>query len=202
VLGLEGPVVANLVQAGRFLGRIDPSPSSLQFQVYTRYASYGRLCILPTEGSVLYGGRVLFSVVVSFKFVYVCFSLTRTCYNLDLDNACCTCRIMHPEYNLYHGSNLSTFRDPSPNLVLGSYYPEINDSGVHSSESSERHGSRLAWDSFEVKVCFSFIYKHYIKHYLLLSKVKFRPPALDPDSALQQQARRKIIQLFYRLTIN
>jgi hypothetical protein len=58
---------------------------------------------------------------------------------------------MHPNHNLYHGSNLgSTFRDPSPNLVLDSYYPEIDDSGIHSSE-----GSRLSWDSMQVKVCFS-----------------------------------------------
>lgn len=109
-------------------------------------------------GSVLYVGYTFFLKVA---FVYVCLF-----FDLLVRRVLTRAKfIMHPNHDLYHGSNMSNlsgYRDLSPNLVLGSYYPEIDDSGGHSSESSER--SRLAW---EVKVCFSFIYKHYIKQYAL-----------------------------------
>jgi hypothetical protein len=52
--------------------------------------------------------------------------------------------------NHYHNSNIARFRDPSPNLSLSSYYPEIDDSGVHNSENS-----RLSWDSMQVLKVFS-----------------------------------------------
>jgi hypothetical protein len=67
---------------------------------------------------------------------------------------------MHLNHNLYYASNLGRFRDPSPNPILDSdsYYPEIHDIGIHSSESS-----RLSWDSNQVKVYFSFTHEYDIK---------------------------------------
>lgn len=59
-----------------------------------------------------------------------------------------TSKVMNLNHALY-GTNLSRFRDPSPNLVIDSYYP-IDESGGHSSESS-----RSTWDSIPV---FAFIF--------------------------------------------
>jgi hypothetical protein len=75
---------------------------------------------------------------------------------------------MHPNHSqLYYGSNLGTFRDPSPNLVLDSYYPEM-DSGVQNVQNVQSsESSKLSWDSIQVCVK-AILYKyHYIKHCLL-----------------------------------
>lgn len=68
---------------------------------------------------------------------------------------------MLPNHSLYHESNLGRFRDPSPNMVLDSYYPDIVDSGVHTSSGES---SRLSWGSvqvflfFSINIILSFIY--------------------------------------------
>jgi hypothetical protein len=62
---------------------------------------------------------------------------------------------MDLNHALYQASNLGRFKEPSPGLLVDSYYPQVKDYGIPSSESRCSSLVNHSWDSFEVKVCFS-----------------------------------------------
>ena len=73
---------------------------------------------------------------------------------------------MHPNHALHYGSNLGQFREPSPNVVLESYCPEVDYEIPHglNSEGSSKLSSlpNHSWDSIHV----SLLHKPYIENFI------------------------------------